>query len=49
MSEIKTMHKGGDSAKKPSVNKSGHPMQKPGVAAGGDKLGKMNWTGKLEK
>ncbi len=47
MSEIKTKHRGGDSAKMPTAR--GKAQQKPGVAAGSDKLGKMSWSGKLQK
>jgi len=31
---------------RPTTGKnSGHPAQKPGMAAGGQKLGKMSWGG----
>lgn len=48
MSEIKIKHRGGDSKYKPTSGAT-HKEQKPGAAAGGDKLGKMDWSGKLKK
>ena len=50
MGEIKTTHRGGDSASKPGVRPNpGHPEQRPGAAANGVKLGKMSWSGKEQK
>ncbi len=46
MSEIKVKHRGGDSKAMPTVGKNGHPMQKPGAAAGGTKTGDMSWGGR---
>lgn len=49
MSEVKVKHRGGDKAMRPSIDKKSHPMQMPGKAAEGVKLGKMNWSGKEQK
>jgi hypothetical protein len=47
MSEIKTKHLGGFTARKPGVaHNAGHPEQKPGAAAGGVKTGDMSWKGR---
>lgn len=50
MSEIKTKHRGGDSADKPKVRENkGHPEQVPGKAAQGVRTGDMSWSGREKK